>query len=168
MRSSSWGTSDESYTKTETETHFVNSFFPYNFMGDPNTHDKHILCSQGNDHVVFIAVQTVFEGYSFNTKDKLRKNQIEYTLNIPMAHEAGNSDTHEIPAVMRRYRSGGTPWVVLIDPSGKVVFNDFHIKVANAMSLIERLIDGLDWLIITIIYVIYPILLQKPSPQNIV
>ncbi len=99
---------------------------------------------KGNDQVVFIAVQTVFEGYSFNTKDKLRKNQLEYTLNIPMAHEAGNSDTHEIPAVMRRYRSGGTPWAVIIDPSGKVVYNDFHIKVANAISLIERLIDGLD------------------------
>lgn len=97
---------------------------------------------EANDRVVFIAVQTVFEGYSFNTKDKLRKNQTEYKLSIPMAHEAGNPDTHEIPTIMRQYRSGGTPWAVIIDPSGKVVYNDFHIQVGAAISMIERLIDN--------------------------
>jgi len=40
---------------------------------------------------------------------------------------------------MRAYRSGGTPWVVMIDKQGKVVFNDFHIDTDVAVNAIERL-----------------------------
>ena len=94
---------------------------------------------KGKDEIKFIAVQTVFEGYKSNTKEKLRENQLKYSLKIPMAHDPGNPDTHEIPQTMSKYRSGGTPWTVIIDSSGKVVYNDFHIKVAQAISLIERL-----------------------------
>jgi hypothetical protein len=94
---------------------------------------------KGNDQVIFLAVQTVFEGYRFNTQDKLRQSQIKYSLNIPMAHAPGDPDTHESPTIMRKYRSGGTPWAVIIDSSGKVVFNNFHIEVVDAVSLIERL-----------------------------
>lgn len=81
----------------------------------------------------------MFEGYSFNTQDKLRYNQLKYTLKIPMAHAIGNPDTSGIPEIMRKYQSGGTPWKVIIDPSGRVVYNDFHIKVAKAVALIEML-----------------------------
>ncbi|NNL42858.1 MAG: TlpA family protein disulfide reductase [Desulfobacterales bacterium] len=95
---------------------------------------------EDNDQVKFIAVQTVFDGYKFNTREKLHENQLNYSLKIPMAHETGNPDTDEIPEAMSNYRSGGTPWTVIIDPSGKVVYNDFHIKVEQAVSLIERLI----------------------------
>lgn len=87
-----------------------------------------------------MGIQTVFEGYSTNTKDKLRKNQLKYELKIPMAHAAGNPQTHEIPAIMRNYRSGGTPWTVIIDPSGRVVYNNFHIDVKPAVELIEKLL----------------------------
>jgi hypothetical protein len=89
---------------------------------------------------VFVGIQTVFEGYSTNTKDKLRKNQLKYELKIPMAHAAGNPQTHEIPAIMRNYRSGGTPWTVIIDLSGRVVYNNFHIDVKPAVELIEKLL----------------------------
>ena len=37
---------------------------------------------------------------------------------------------------MRRYRTGGTPWIVVIDPQGLVVYNDYHI---NADKFIEYL-----------------------------
>ncbi|UCD91300.1 MAG: hypothetical protein JSW04_07760 [Desulfobacterales bacterium] len=85
-------------------------------------------------------MQTVFEGYRFNTQDKLRQNQLKYAVKIPMAHAVGNPDTSEIPEIMRNYRSGGTPWTVIIDPSGRVVYNSFHIKVDQAVALIELLI----------------------------
>ena len=94
---------------------------------------------KGNDLVRFLGVQTVFEGYNFNTQDKLRKNQLKYVLNIPMAHAAGNPATREAPKIMRNYRSGGTPWVVIIDPAGNVAYNGFHIEVARAISLINQL-----------------------------
>jgi hypothetical protein len=86
-------------------------------------------------------VQTVFEGYSFNSPDKLRHNQLKYNLKIPMAHAAGNPQTHEIPEIMRLYRSGGTPWTVIMDPQGKVVYNQFHIKPSQALTLIEGMLS---------------------------
>ena len=93
-----------------------------------------------NDQVVFLAVQTVFEGYRSNTPNKLRSNQLTYDLAIPMAHAPGNPQTREPPTVMRAYRSGGTPWKVIIDPSGKVVYNGFHIAVERATTLIRKLL----------------------------
>ena len=88
-----------------------------------------------------MGVQTVFEGHFTNTKDKLRKNQLKWDLKIPMAHAAGNPQSHDIPAIMRNYRSGGTPWTVIIDPSGTVVYNHFHIELQPALELIELLLS---------------------------
>ncbi len=90
---------------------------------------------------MFVGIQTVFEGYHTNTADKLRKNQLKYDLMIPMAHAPGNPQTHAIPAIMENYRSGGTPWTVIIDPSGRVVFNNFHIEVQPAVDMIELLLS---------------------------
>lgn len=95
---------------------------------------------KNNDQVKFLAVQTVFEGYSFNTQDKLRYNQLKYDLKIPMAHAAGNPDASGTPEIMRNYRSGGTPWTVIIDPAGRVVYNNYHIRVAQAIELIALLV----------------------------
>ena len=35
--------------------------------------------------VKFLAVQIVFEGYDYNSRDKLHKNQLEWGLKIAMA-----------------------------------------------------------------------------------
>jgi hypothetical protein len=86
-------------------------------------------------------VQTVFEGYGFNSEDKLRKNQLKYDLKIPMAHAAGNPQTLTIPEIMRKYRSGGTPWTVIIDPKGSVVYNQFHIEPNRAAELIKMILS---------------------------
>lgn len=109
-------------------------------MGFP-TLKKLTAAFKGNDQVVFLAVQTVFEGYRVNTRDKLRSNQLRYGLEIPMAHAPGNPVTRESPAVMQAYRSGGTPWKVIIGPAGEVVFNDFHIPVDQAIILIRQLLE---------------------------
>ena len=87
-----------------------------------------------------MGVQTVFEGYSTNTKDKLRENQIKYDLKIPLAHSHGRRQTNDKQPIMRNYRSGGTPWTVIIDPSGRVVYNNFHLDVKPAVQLIENLL----------------------------
>lgn len=96
---------------------------------------------ENENRVKFIAVQTVFEGYKINSRDKLRKNQLEWGLKIPMAHAAGNPKTHNIPTIMKNYRSGGTPWTVLIDPDGTVVYNHFHIEPPRATAIIEQLLS---------------------------
>ncbi|MGI9302281.1 MAG: peroxiredoxin family protein [Gammaproteobacteria bacterium] len=82
------------------------------------------------DHprVAIAGIQTVFEGFSSNTQDDVRKLQLKYELPITMGHDPGDPDTHEPPHTMRMYRTGGTPWLILIAPDGTVVFNDFHAK----------------------------------------
>jgi hypothetical protein len=94
----------------------------------------------GNQAVVFLAVQTVFEGYGYNTKEKLRKNQLKYSVKVPMAHAAGSPEDHIPPQIMINYRSGGTPWTVIIDPEGNVVYNDFHLEAESAAAFIEKLL----------------------------
>ena len=95
----------------------------------------------GNNRVVFLAVQTVFEGYGYNTQEKLRKNQLKYGVKVPMAHATGNPENHLLPEIMINYRSGGTPWTVIIDPQGWVAFNDFHIEAEPAAEFIEKLLS---------------------------
>jgi hypothetical protein len=96
---------------------------------------------KGNHQVAFLAVQTVFEGFDYNTKDKLRKNQLKYSVKIPMAHAVGDSQNRDVPAIMRNYRSGGTPWTVIIDPNGWVAYNHFHIDSKSAEELINKLLS---------------------------
>ncbi len=59
---------------------------------------------------------------------------------LQMAHAAGNPDTHEIPEIMKQYRSGGTPWTVIIDPEGGVVYNHFHIEPHQVVAFIKGLL----------------------------
>ena len=95
----------------------------------------------GNDpKVALLAVQTTFEGHYTNTEDKLRKNQVEYGIPIPMAHDAGTKDKR-LPRTMTLYRSGGTPWKVIIDKKGTVVFNGFHIDPDQAIKVIRTLTE---------------------------
>jgi len=92
------------------------------------------------DDVAFAAVQTVFEGFGTNTADKARSIQKRYKLDMPVGHDAGKGDSGS--RVMRRYRSGGTPWTVIVDKSRIVRFNAFHIRPKSAIAFMERLRRG--------------------------
>lgn len=74
----------------------------------------------------FAVIQTVFEGANINTLDKLRVNQEQYSLKVPFGHDTPPLG-EEYPTFMEDYRSGGTPWFTLIDPSGDVVYADFRM-----------------------------------------
>ena len=41
--------------------------------------------------------------------------------------------------VMQRYRTGGTPWIILIDREGRVRFNDFHAEAEQLQRTIQQL-----------------------------
>ena len=90
-----------------------------------------------NDDVVFVAIQTVFEGYHVNTSDKAQSTVAQFNLDIPVGHDSGAGAGS---AVMRRYRAGGTPWAVIIDRDGFVQFNGFSIRPERAVALINRLL----------------------------
>ena len=40
---------------------------------------------------------------------------------------------------MRNYRTGGTPWTIIIDKRGMVRFNNFHIQAEDAVKIIDAL-----------------------------
>jgi len=83
------------------------------------------------------AVQTVFEGSDVNTFDRLRENQRRYGLRVPFGHaEAGPASAGAAPAVMQAYRSGGTPWFVVIAPDGEVLYDGFRL---DADALVQAL-----------------------------
>ena len=96
---------------------------------------------EGDDNVAFVAIQTTFEGHNVNTPDKLKELAKRYDLKIPFGQSAGTSGT---PDIMRRYRTGGTPWVVIIDPNGRVVFNDHGIDSNKAIAGIRQLSKSLQ------------------------
>ena len=89
-----------------------------------------------NEKVQFVAIQTTFEGHNVNTAEKLIELAKRYKLTIPFGQSAGSKGT---PEIMRKYRTGGTPWVVIIDTNGRVVFNDFHIDADRAIAGIRSL-----------------------------
>ena len=91
-----------------------------------------------HDHpkVAIAAIQTVFEGFSTNTQDAVRKLQLEYELPIVMGHDPGDPDGLNISDTMLKYRTGGTPWIILIDPDGVVAFNDFRVSTSKLIEFI--------------------------------
>ncbi|MCP3898518.1 MAG: TlpA family protein disulfide reductase, partial [Desulfobacteraceae bacterium] len=72
--------------------------------------------------------------------NKLRENQIKYDIHVPMAHDTGEKSHRRTPETMINYRSGGTPWTVIIDPEGTIVYNQFHIDINKATAMIQQLI----------------------------
>ena len=94
----------------------------------------------GNPSIAFAAVQTVFEGHFTNTVDKVRDIQLQYDLQMPMGHDAGPEQGH--PQTMIDYRTGGTPWMILISPERQVVFNGYGIDTDKAIDFLVTQTSG--------------------------
>lgn len=88
------------------------------------------------DDVAFVAVQTTFEGAHINTAAKAWETARDKSLTIPVGH-SGSAGQRSL--LMQRYRTGGTPWTILIDKTGAVRWNGFHLTPENAARLIDRL-----------------------------
>ena len=92
-----------------------------------------------NDQVEFLAIQTVFEGKRANTLKRVKEIQKEYDLKIPFGHDIGNENTRNISSTMFNYRTGGTPWFILIDQQGTVIFNDYHLNTENTIEYLKTI-----------------------------
>ena len=86
--------------------------------------------------VAFVAIQTTFEGYGINTFHKAEETAQRYNLKIPVGHSGARE---ALSPVMRNYRTGGTPWTIIIDKRGMVRFNNFHIQAEDAVEIIDAL-----------------------------
>jgi hypothetical protein len=82
----------------------------------------------------------VFEGSEVNTFERLRENQRRYGLRVPFGHAAADSAPAEaVPAIMEAYRSGGTPWFVVIAPDGRVVYDGFRLDAKSLVQILRPL-----------------------------
>jgi thiol-disulfide isomerase/thioredoxin len=92
-----------------------------------------------NKGVGLAAVQTVFEGSEVNTLDRLRENQRRYGLHVPFGHAVADSASGDaVPAIMEAYRSGGTPWFVVIAPNGRVMYDGFRLNAERLVQVLRR------------------------------
>jgi len=98
---------------------------------------KDHLEATGRGHLVrFVAVQTVFEGHGTNTKAAALESVARHGLSdIALGHDAGSR-----PTIMTDYRTGGTPWTVLIGPGpDRIVLDDgFRLDAKDIVDLIEQ------------------------------
>lgn len=96
-----------------------------------------------HEQLAIAAIQTTFEGFSTNDQDALRKNQLRYDLDIPFGHDTGNGQADHgsiarYPKTMVTYQTGGTPWIIIINPKGEVVFNDFRVDVDKLIAYLSE------------------------------
>ena len=85
------------------------------------------------EDIVFLAIQTVFEGGNANNINKLKKWQKKYKLNIPFGHDEGDDQSY----IVDRYKTGGTPWFIVINEEGKVVYNDYELSPQTAFRVLK-------------------------------
>jgi len=98
---------------------------------------KKIVERFGDDKAVgIVAVQTAYEGFSSNGFEQAKAVAKRYGLKIPIGQSGSKNERSKF---MQRYRTGGTPWTIVVDRKGVVRFNDFHIEPSKAMDLIEKL-----------------------------
>ncbi len=97
--------------------------------------------------VNFIAIQTVFEGFSSNTKERALADVKTFGLNISVGHDGSYGNPSPL---MRRYRSGGTPWTVIIDKNNFVRFNDFRLTPKLGNEILTTLQAEKDYEILPI------------------
>ncbi|MFQ5606067.1 MAG: peroxiredoxin family protein [bacterium] len=91
---------------------------------------------QDNEDVAFVAVQTTFEGYGFNSLKKAKEVAKKYRLKIPIGQDGKKG---QFPKLMTHYRTGGTPWIIIIDKQGVVRFNYFYEQPEKLVQLISSL-----------------------------
>ena len=93
---------------------------------------------QNNKKIQFLAVQTVFEGFGVNSFGKIHSIRRRFGLRIPMAHDDGAGKGS---ILMRKYKSRGTPWAIIIDQNGNVIYSNFHITPQHASKIIDDLLN---------------------------
>jgi hypothetical protein len=96
---------------------------------------QRLAASLGSSGLGIAVIQTVFEGESENTFERLRETQQRYGLALPFGHDhvPGKHST-----VMEDYQTGGTPWFIVINPNDEVVGAGFRINAARLEELVQR------------------------------
>ena len=91
---------------------------------------------QTDSDVAFVAIQTVFEGFSANTLANAQQQMEKFGLDIPVGQ---SGDRNQGSRVMAQYRTGATPWTIIIDKNGTVIYNYLPVSAKLAVKVIDRL-----------------------------
>lgn len=91
------------------------------------------------EDVVFLAIQTPFEDFSDNTMKKLEPTAEKFDLDIPIGHLAKTPGFYSVNAA---YKTGGTPWWVIVDREGVVEYDGFYLNPEVARENLEKMIAG--------------------------
>lgn len=94
-----------------------------------------------NPEVELLAVQTVFEGKMQNSKSKVKKVRESYGFKMPMGHDEGDVNSEYRSSILMRYNTAGTPWFIVIDKKGKVIFNYHHLPIDATKEVIDSLLN---------------------------
>ncbi len=98
---------------------------------------QEIVSSYVDDpEVAVVAIQTTFEGFSINSAQVLHEVAAKYDLSIPIGH---NGWAGKPSPLMYKYKTRGTPWIVIIDKSGMIRFSNFFLKPNESRKIIEEL-----------------------------
>ena len=89
--------------------------------------------------VNFLAIQTPFEDFLDNTELKLAETAEKFDLQIPFGHLSKTPDFYSINAA---YRTGGTPWWVIVNRDGVVEYDGFFLNPEVAVENLEKMIAG--------------------------
>lgn len=94
------------------------------------------------DDVLIVSIHTVFEGLSRQDPSKLKWFMKQKGFQHPVGIDAYASDDEETPITMKRYRTRGTPQVVVIDKQGNLRFSRFgRFDPAPVEAMIDRLLE---------------------------
>jgi thiol-disulfide isomerase/thioredoxin len=99
----------------------------------------------GRDDVLIVSIHTVFEGHAHQGPSRLRSFVADNDMRHPVGIDAYADPHDETPITMRRFRTRGTPHVVILDKRGRVRFSRFgSFDIDEAETLIEVLLgeDG--------------------------
>ena len=93
------------------------------------------------DDVVVLSIHTVFEGHDYQTPERLREFVETWEIEHPVGIDSYAIKGDEMPVTMRRFRTGGTPHVVIVDKQGRLRFSHFgSFKEEVVETFIEQLL----------------------------
>lgn len=90
---------------------------------------------EGSSKVNTFAVQTVFEGFSTNTKGKLSRTRKKYKLTSLMAQDDGGGKGSTL---IRVTQARGTPWFVILNKKGDMVFSGYRLSLEKVKKIVQK------------------------------
>ncbi len=101
---------------------------------------KHANHIEGG-RLVMVKIHTVFEGHSYQNVSRLKEYVKEKNITLPVGVDA-HQEGQRVPVTMRRYRTSGTPEMVVIDKNGLIRFQQFGgFDYEPVDQMIEALIE---------------------------